>query len=63
MGGLHLNCGGRTDRFISTHIHILFMAEHKRRCPKCNAGNTYVLKDGKVVCRSCGYDERKIPQK
>jgi len=31
----------------------------KKNCPKCQSGNTYVLVGGKVVCRNCGYDERK----
>jgi primosomal protein N' len=37
------------------------MAERKR-CPECDAGNTYVTKGGYIVCRSCGYDGRKEKQ-
>lgn len=25
----------------------------RKRCPRCAAGNTYVLKDGTIVCRAC----------
>jgi uncharacterized Zn finger protein (UPF0148 family) len=31
----------------------------KRVCPKCKSGNVYILVGGKIVCRTCGYDERK----
>jgi len=34
------------------------MAEPKL-CPICKKGNVYVLVSGKLVCRKCGYDERK----
>jgi uncharacterized protein (DUF983 family) len=35
----------------------------KSTCPECGSGNIYVLVNGKLVCRSCGYDERKRKKK
>ena len=29
-----------------------------RECPECHTKNTYILVGGKLVCRTCGYDER-----
>jgi uncharacterized Zn finger protein (UPF0148 family) len=38
------------------------MAE-KAVCPECGSGNVYVLVSGKIVCRTCNYDGRKVNPK
>lgn len=35
----------------------------KKECPECHGKNTYVLVGGEIVCRDCGYDERKVTEK
>lgn len=35
----------------------------KKTCPNCGSGNMYVLVSGKIVCRDCGFDERKEEKK
>lgn len=32
-------------------------------CPKCNRKNAYFVSGKKIVCRSCGYDERTEKKK
>lgn len=55
-------CGETTgSHLFSTHTHdTMTEKKQKPKCPQCGGGNTYMLVSGKLVCRDCGYDERKV---
>ena len=35
---------------------------NRKVCPECGSKTIYILVNGGIVCRLCGYDSRKIEQ-